>query len=45
MNFKIMKTLWGVTYTKDTIKTLPKIFDGLEVALDFAHFDKSHFKE
>jgi len=39
MSLKIMKTLWGVNYTKETIKNLPSIFNGLEVALDFADFD------
>jgi hypothetical protein len=43
MKPKILKTLWGVPYSKSLIKTLPKQFDGFEVAISFADFNREDF--
>ena len=40
---KILKTLWGVPYTPTLVSQLPDAFNGFEVAIAFADFDRSKF--
>ena len=43
MSPKILKTLWGIPYKKNTVKSLPSVYNGFEVAINFANFDKEIF--
>ena len=43
MPSKLMRTLWGVPYTKSIVKDLNPVYSGFEVAIAFADFDRSYF--
>jgi hypothetical protein len=43
MKPKILKTLWGVPFTSKLLPSLSPTYDGLEVAIDFADFDRINF--
>ena len=40
MKTKILKTLWGIPYSKNLVKDLPKQYNGFEVAIQFADFER-----
>ena len=43
MSAKIMRTLWGVPYSKNIVKEMNPIYSGFEVAINFADFDRQEF--
>ena len=36
INIKLIRTLWGVPYSKDLVEATQKNYDGIELAIAFA---------